>query len=434
MALLKLLTTLVQSSQSYSFPVSGRVTMRQIAAFLQRNHPNVHLNTLEMAYPLASARRLQDAGLQTGDRLALFLQPSRAAVLPDENKSGDKILRFKRGETDIVIRGKKGVLVGKPDDARELLPDVDVRHFIAPHLLPYASRGCLWLHFEENTRTWFATRPGDTRVMIDEFELSADRLPLEGTRRVRFFPPPGNYDYPPHDRPIGELTLHVEDGPNTEDAFPFETGSHRLRLQTGIESASYTLRASGSVQLSQLVNGLAQHEQLPLSAATRLYLLRLIAPETTLDMLNPGADMFLYATVGSGFTQQVLTLRSVLTPNSVFTLPTGTQDEEKIIGCRRQAFPRDALLDVDLYDVLAGQIAPLVLNALPYHQARLIYRAADNSWWLRAEDSSDVPLFLNHTRVTGGVLRLTSGDVISFGPGGQETYARLEVEMAFQKE
>jgi hypothetical protein len=403
-------------------------------AFLRHNHPNLQLNTLEMAYPLAAARRLQDTGLQTGDRLALFLQPTRAALLPDENKAGDKLLRFKRGETDIVIRGKKGVLVGKPDDGAEMLPDVDVRHFIAPPLLPYASRGCLWLHFEEATRTWYATRPGDTRVMIDEFELGVDRLPLEGSRRIRFFPPPGNYDYPPPDRAIGELTLQIEEVHTPADHFPFEAGNQRLRLQTGIEGASYRLRTSGAVQLSQLVNGLAHYGQLPLSAATRLYLLRLIAPETTLDMLNPGADMFLYATVGAGFTQPVLTLRSVLTPNVVFTLPAGTEDEEKIMGCRRQAFPRDARLDVDLYDVVAGQIAPSVLNALPYHQARLIYRAADNSWWLRAEESSDVPVFLNHTRVSGGVLRLTAGDVLSFGPGGQETYARLEVEMTFHKE
>lgn len=432
MALLKLLTTLVHASQSYSFPVSGRVTVRQIAAFLTHTNPAININTLEMAYPLAAARRLQDAGLQTGDRLALFLQPARAAAPPHRTQPGDKILRFRRGAAEMVVRGKKGVLVGKPEDTRELLPDVDIRHFISPAMLPYISRGCLWLNFEEATRTWYATRPGDTRVMIDEFELGAERLPLEGTRRIRFFPPPGNYDYPPQDRPIGELTLQIEEVQTADEGFPFEVGSQRLRLQTGIEGASYTLRASGNVQLSQLVNGLAHHGQLPLSAATRLYLLRLVAPDTTLEMLNPSADMFLYASAGTGFAQQVLLLRPVHQPDHVFTLPAGTEDEEKIIGCRRQPAPRDALLDVDLYDVVAKQLPPMQLNALPYHQARLIYRAADNSWWIRAEESSDVPLFLNHTRVTGGVLRLTSGDVLSVG--SQEAYTRLEVEITFHED
>jgi hypothetical protein len=120
----------------------------------------------------------------------------------------------------------------------------------------------------------------------------------------------------------------------------------------------------------------------------------------------------------------------------MYTLVAGSTDDEKRIGCRAQASPEDTALDVDLYDaVLQHARNPVLVKTLAHRQARLLYRAAENSWWLQVDEPGGLTLFVNNLRAMNGVpLRLSTGDVLSIGPTVNEYYVRLEVELTAKKE
>src|SRR5215218_1682694 len=178
-------TLIIHAADSYSLSLPPQITIGEIAAYFSQIEPYVHTATLELAYPVRTSLRLQDIGFGAGDRLALMTQAPRQVDLPVKARTGDTILKFRRGAFEIAIHNKKGVLLGKPAEGGPL-PDVDLRHFIAPGMEEFLSRGCVWVQWDEATKTWMLSRIGETRVLVDEFDLALHRLPLAGTRKLRF--------------------------------------------------------------------------------------------------------------------------------------------------------------------------------------------------------------------------------------------------------
>lgn len=419
---MKLSTTQVYTSHSYTLPVSERITVGALARYLAHYEAHIHASTLEVARPARNAQRLHDLDLQTGDRLVIFTQPPQPAKPPERLSPGDKLLKFSAGDFVITSRGKKGLLVGKPDDALEVLPDVDLRYVVAPGALEAVSRGCLWLAFDETEKRWYASRLGQTLVMLDEYELRADKIPLDGSHWLRFF---RAGDSP---SPIGELRVQVETV-QTQDALPtLEIGSYFLPVVIGTERASQTLNASPNIPVGQVATSLAIYNHTPLTVETRLYLLRLIAPDSPIASLGLRAEDFLYTSRHLYQARTVLLLRDVHRPERLYTLPAGMGDEDKVIGCRTEGAP---LPDVDLYDNLEERGKnPALYTSL----ARLTYRALDNGWWLRLDEQAMVGVFVNNVRATSVTpIRLIPGDVLTIGQSLTDYSVRLEVALAARK-
>ena len=430
MTAVRLSTALVSSGHQYTLQLSGGVTVNQIARYLSQYETHLAVNTLEIVRPLQPDRRLQDIDIQAGDRLLVALQPPGSAELPAPLRPGDKTLKFARGDYEIKLRGKRGVLVGKPDETGENIPDVDLRYFVLPEALEHISRGCLWLNFDESSKTWFASRMGQTRIMIDEYELGAIKISLNDAQWVRFY---RESDDPRQitSQPVGELRLILEEVRSTEDLVHIETGTSRINVRVGTERSVQTLNASGNLRAGQIMTSLASYSGVTLSPDARIYLARLLPPDSSVADLSLGKDEFLYTALNPSYARNAVTLRDIHEPARAFVLSAGVEDEEKLIGCRMQEEVPDPSLAVDLYEaVTAKGYDPGLFNAISRYQARLLYRSAEKTWWIGLTERSRVPLFINNTRVTGDALvQLTSGDVLSFGPSVEHYYIRLDAEI-----
>lgn len=422
------------SSFSYTLQLAGRMTAGEIAAYFSRYEPYVSATTLEIARPVLTAQRLQEVDFTGGDRLVLATQMPHQADLPRRLNPGDKILRFQRGDFEITSHSKKALLLGRPDTAREAPPDIDLRHFIEPGMLEFISPGCVWLHYDEAGKTWYASRSGQTRVLVDEYELGANRIPLEGRRWLRFFPPAGTRDFPP-ERMIGELTLLVEDVRSDDPDPSLESGGYRVRVMIGTERESQTLRASANLIMGQMITSLAGYYGVPLSAATRLFRLRPVPPDSSLQRLNLGPEVFLYAPRNLFVAHNLLILRDVYQRERIYALPVGQEDDEKLIGCRLKPDTPDTTLDVDLYDSILPQVNHAALfQSIPRYQGHIFYRAAESTWWFRLDDQAQMPVYVNNARVLyHSAARLASGDVLSFIYGAGST-VRLEIEITSRRE
>jgi hypothetical protein len=428
MATIKLSTVLVHSGHSYTFHLHSDVTVSEVAQHISRYEPHLTINTLEIAHPIQPDQRLQDVDVQPGDRLIAFLQPVRQVELPTPLKPGDKILKFSLGDLEIDSRRKKGLLVGKSDPSQEIMPDIDLRYFLAPEALEFISRGCLWLSFDESNRVWYASKMGQTRITIDDFELGVEKISLNDSQRLRFYPPVDHLQ-PSHTDPLGTIKITVEEVLAHAPVETFRQGHHRLDVYVGAEGDGQTLRASETLPIEQIVAHLAQYNNTPLPQEARLYSTRLLSPENKMDDLHLGHDEFLYASLNPRYGRNRLHLTDIHDRERIYVLSAIITDEEKIIGCRAQADTPEPALQVDLYDALLNQgVAPN--EAVAHQQGVISYKASENTWWIRPTPQAQTPLFVNNNRVGGGAAtQLTSGDVISIGPSVHQFYIRLEVEI-----
>lgn len=431
MTVQKLETVMVYSSHSYALQLNAQIQVKQIATYLSNYEAHVDTATLEIAYPIQRRQRLQDIDMRAGDRLVMFTQATRQAALPAPLRAGDKILKFASGQFEIQTHSKQGIVVGKPDDARQAIPDVDLRYFIAPNALPAISRECVHLRFEDSAQVWYASRMGNTRVMINEFELVDGEIPINAYQVMRFY---RETDDPQHARPLGEMTLTVESAQVQETPSNFMMGDFPVMVCVGGERGRQILRASEQWHIGNLMERLASYHHVSMTQTTRFYLLRLIAPTLTLRDVNLPDGCFLYAPLSQHYAQNFLTLRDVHQPERVYTLSVGNDDEEKRLGCRANRDVADVTLDVDLYDALIIHGHDLrIFQQISRYQARIYYRASGNTWWIRAEDHASTPIYINNTRLSSSAsIQLVSGDVLTMGQSVDHYYARMELAMTSQ--
>lgn len=433
MATIRLPAQMVHSRQQYDVTLKETVTVGRLARYLSQQEAYVEASTLELARPVQPQQRIQDVDVQPGDRLVIFTSDAERAELAAPLRQGDKLVKFAVGDTIVASRGKKSLLIGKPDGPRETAVDIDLRNFISPKSLNFISRECLRLDYDERNKTWYATKIGRTRVMVEEYELGNEKVPLGDYTMLRFY---RANDDPRTTRPLGEIRAMVETVQSRDDIIYLESGNRLLPVQVGVARESVALNVSENVTLGQIITSLSAYQRSGIPQNPSLYMLRLLAPETAVGELKLGQDEFLYTTRSQSFAQNLLILRDIHDRERKYELPAGLEDDEKMIGRRSDSHTEDPELDVDLYEVLVRRNNnPDAFKSISRRQLRIFYKAAENTWWVRPEERSSVPVFLNNVRTTSSSpTQLTSGDVISIGQTVDNYYARLEVEITSKAE
>ena len=428
MATIRLPTQMVHARQQYSVTLNEQVTAGRLARYLSQQEAYVDASTLEHARPAQPTQRIQDIDVQPGDRLVIFTSEAGSAELAAPLRQGDKLVKFAIGDTVVASRGKKSLLIGKPDGPRETTVDIDLRNFIPPKFLNYVSRESVRLDYDDRSKNWYATKVGRSRVLMDEYEITADRVPLGDHVLLRFY---RAADDPRTTRALGEVRVMVETVQSRDDILYLETGNRLVHVQVGVPRESVALNVSENVTLGQIVTSLAAYHRMGIPEKATLYLLRLLAPETHIGDLKLGTDEFLYTSRSQSYAHNLLILRDTLDRERKFELAAGLEDDEKLIGRRSDSTSEDPELDVDLYDVLIHRSNnPDAFKSISRRQLRVIYKAAENTWWVRPEERSSVPVFLNNVRTSSSSpTQLTSGDVLSIGQTVDDYFARLEVEI-----
>lgn len=428
MVAVRIATGLVYSRQGYILALADSVTVGELARYLSQQEAYVETSTLELARPLDLTQRLQDVDVQAGDRIVMFISAAERAELAAALAPGDKIVKFRVGDNELSSRGKKVLLIGKQDDSRDSKVDVDLRNFVPPRSLGFISRETMRLDYESGSKTWYVTRTGRTRVLLNDFELGSQPAPLTDPSRLRFY---RANDDPLRVRPIGEMRLVIETVEARDNLITLPDGSRRLPVQVGDERDSATINASANVPVGHIITGLITYHNVPRTPDVSLYLMRLIPPDTVLRSLTLKADEFLYSSRDFQFAQNRLILRDIHS-EIVFELLAGPEDDDKLIGRRPEPDREDNALDVDLYDVIMNTSrSPNAYKRVSRHQAHVYYKASENTWWFVLEERTAVSVFINNTRASSSTpIQLTGGDVLSFGPSVENYYARLEVDIA----
>lgn len=413
MSPLKLPTVLVGAHERYDPPPG--VTAGDVARYLSRHEAYVSASTLELARPVMPNQRLRDVDVQVGDRLVIFTRPPRPHTAPPAPPDAptETVLRFTSGDWMAESRGRRRLVLGKPDEHRGFMPDLDLRPFLLPYAPEFLSRECLLL--EHDGARWTLRRLGVTHVQVDDLELGSDPMPLDSARVLRF------YRAADRGRPLGEVRVEAVDAP------PGEGGAMPFGVVIGAEQEPRTVHVSDNLALERIVGGLVAYTGDPLTPDYRLYLLRLLPPDVRVQTLELDADEFLYLPRRLYSARYVLVLRDVHDRARTFLLPTGLEDERKLLGVRAAPDVPDPALDVDLYELVRRTD---VLGTEPRYQCRVWYRGGEGTWWLLPEERAWLPAFLNTTRLSAGTpVQLAAGDVLTFGASMDDYAVRLEVDV-----
>lgn len=430
---MRLSTQLVNTRQSYALNLGERVTVGKLARYLSQQEAFIDVSTLEIARPVGPTQRLQDVDLQAGDRLAIFVSAPQPGELTAPLNPGDKVARFVVGDVVITSRGKKSLQVGKPDPQRDV--DIDLRNLVSPRAIGFISRETMRLDFDDRSKVWYAARTGKTRVLINEFELGTERVPLSDVTTMRLYRA-GDEPTNPAFQPLAVIRIEMETVQNREDIVYLDQGAVRTPIQIGVGKDRLTLNVSENVPLGQVAGSLLSYHKLNPATEYQICLLRLIPPATPLGAVALGQDEFLYAARAQSFAMNALVLRDIHQREREYSLVAGPEDDVKLIGRRPEAAIEDPELDVDLYEaVVPRNNNPNSFKSLSRRQLKVFYKAAENSWWAQLEERASVPVFVNNTRTSAiAPVQLTSGDVLSFGPTLETYYARLEVEITAKAE
>lgn len=429
---LRITTAMAYSSHHYQTQLSAGVTVGEVARYLAHYEARIEASTLEMARATRPNHRLYDLDLQPGDRLVVFTQAAQPVEMPAPLRAGDRVLRLRLGSFDISSRGKRRLLIGRPDSGQNTIPDIDLRYFVPPNALDAIAGSRIWLQLQGGM--WYASKQGSARVLLDELELGSTPVMLNQNQWLRL--------YRAHDEPrqgipaICDLQIRQEVAQTAEDAPYLQTGQMRAQMRVGLENESQALKASENVSMGQLASSLAAYNQMTLTTEMQVCVLRLVPPQVKLEMLARGEDIFLYTALNVRYARNLLRLRDIHNRAQVYVLSGSREDGEKLIGCRPDSGATGVGLDVDLYDSIVAQgHDPRLFNTLSPYYGRILYNAADESWRIRLEERAHVPLFINNMRVTSSApVQLTSGDVVSFGPSITHYYTRLAVELSSQAE
>ncbi len=424
----RLVTALSYASQQMPLSVSGRLTVNALNAYVQHIEPNTAGPTLEVARPVAVSRRVDALNWQDGDRLAVFMRPPRTIDPPTPLRSGDVQLTLSSGGVRVTSGRKRQLLAGVPDERGGRLPDVDLRYVVPPEDMDALSHTVLRLTYQPRQRTWHAQATGRNPVLLDEYRLKNDPVPVNHGQRLRIYPANAT---PATSTPLATLTVTLERVQTDVNPVTLEAGNHTARLTIGTELPPYTLRASGNLTLTDVLDTLLRHQQdTPLPDAAGVYRLRLAAPSVRLAALDLQPDEFLYAPLQTRPAQSALTLRDVGHGRYTYRLLAGQQTAEKTVGMRLQPGERVPALDVDLYDVFTA-------NGYPPHQVggrsprllTVIYRPEAGVWWAALNERAQLPVFVNMQRLTAAPVALSEGDVITIGPSTADYYARFVVNI-----
>jgi hypothetical protein len=279
--ILKFSVALVEESRTAQASVSTTLTAGDVARMLR-------LGGLEIATPLAMGDRVGGCGLGPGDRLGIFTSAAAAGDFPAPLRTGGREITVRAGGTEISSAGRPTLTIGVPDPADTPVPDVDLREAARSSRVNLLPARCAALLFDGRVGQWFAALTGGARVMIDDYELTQQPIPISASHTLRFYSP---IDDPATDTALAELRVVVA-GARTPDTPLLPSGPLLLTMRFATEIGPYTLRASDNVRIGQVAAGLAKQAVLELHESAHVARLRVAAPHIRISDLLPGEQFY----------------------------------------------------------------------------------------------------------------------------------------------
>ncbi|MFN8527487.1 MAG: hypothetical protein U0670_02615 [Anaerolineae bacterium] len=293
---LRIAAALIPSVEVHTLYLARTATLGEIARHLsmQVKTGSDPAHTLEWAHPVMPAHRLDEIDIQGGDRLLIIMRPpmlSPAALIP-----GAAALTITAGKASFQSGGKARLLIGKADPLRSLYPEIDVTALVDPKQIDYVSRTCALLEFAPGNNgsvgAWKISKAGVTRVLLDDFEVGAEPVPLHAAHQIRLYRA-GDDPRRANSAPI--LTLHAQVEETTiEPGAAALTGDHPVLVGVGYERLEGRVNADVTVSTADLTARVAEFHHVSLPHETEVYRLRLLSPSQPISAIRLGSEDFLY--------------------------------------------------------------------------------------------------------------------------------------------
>jgi hypothetical protein len=416
----------LNASQSIPLSLPPTLTVGAIATYLTRLDPFVHTRTLEIATPLHPKQRLRDTDLQTGDKLLLQTHLPKPLIIQHSNQNMPNV-RVMQGDFQMSSQGKTSLILGAQNAIDNAILDVDLRYFVAPMYHEWLASQCLWLHYDPAQTRWYATKMGQTRLFLNEYELISEKVPLDKSAVLRLYPP--HNAFLPANRLLAEISIVIEPATSQQTTPQLPVGATPVRVHMGIERHSDIFNASDLIRIEDITTAIQQKYQLSPQHTPQAYLLKLLSPQTSIAQLALTDDDFLYAPRNLNYVQSTLRLWDMNNRQRMFELLGGQNDTPKRIGCRAQSHAQDPVLDVDLYEMFVANTQYLKqTHYLGLLWGTVVFHADENTWWLHAQDRP-MPLFVNNRRVGKTPIKLMPNDVVSVGIEASDVVLRLGVDI-----
>ena len=412
------------ASSLYSLSLDPAATCQVLARAAARQAGLETPATLELALPLPLSSHLLESAALTGDRLLIQTAPARPALW-QAHTDGQPSVTVQCGQLETAISGKLSVLVGKAGGMGA--PDVDLSLPAAQAPSDFIAEQCLELRYQSDERCWYALRLGQTRVRLDEFELSP-RVPLRlgASTQLQLYPPTGGL-LPP-ERRLATLTIHAQPHHTLPADDHLKAGPLSTRLLVGTEHSLGILAVQGALPVETLARRVLAHHDHPVPPRLRCYLLRLLPPDQPVSAALATSEAVFYLARDLETIRSVLYLRSV-DHSSVYTLYGSASSAGFQLGVRLQQHTPDPALDVDLYDLLPQPIPPAALPHLGYAWVQFHYEPEVNTWWI-SRTAHPMPVFLDGRRLSSTPVRITDQRVLSIGIEGTALILRFVLELS----
>lgn len=406
----QLATSIITTSYGYVARLHRDTTVGSLASYLSQLESAVSASSMELAQLLPLDMRVHEINLRAGDRLLITNDPIKVSELPVSLATGTQSLRIIGNETTINVPRKTHITVGWIDKPRLQTPDIDLRQFVSPDVLPYLSQSCMVLTYQK--QQWFVQRSGETRIIIDELELTETPLPLNQTQVIQLY-----FQRSPY--PAVEFRIEQESLPEKNGDIHLQTGSTLVAIQPGVEESTKFLRASERLTLRQIVAGLAQHHALSLAAAS-VYVARPLPIQTPLHQVAV-SDAFLHVTLDMKHARRVLMMIDSYNTNISYRLRGGRSDRRMKLGWRQGGIETVAL-DVDLSKCLIESVTGLY-GTSPV-KAQVNYMAFSGVWTIRKIDNQ-IDIYLEDKQVGDLPMRISIGDTLTFTKKSGDVIASL---------
>lgn len=278
----------------FKFPsviiVSAEEARANVAAALSADEVGraIRAHVLELATPLAMADRIGACGLMPGDRVGILVKEPRPGPFPTAVMTGGREVHITIGSTAIHSQGKPSLIAGVPDPASQVTPDIDLRLGALGSRVALLPDQCAAFIFDHRSGQWYLAPTGGARVLLDDYSIGHEPLPLSGQHSVRFFTPLDDVATQPA---VAQLRVAVE-RPADGETLRFASGPVEIHVRFGVEIGPYTLRASDNVRVGQLADGLARQAEIALEESAQVIRLRLAKPELTAGELLPGEALY----------------------------------------------------------------------------------------------------------------------------------------------
>ena len=282
--ILKFTAVLISGTRIAQANVSPTLTAGDAARLLR-------MGGLEIATPVAMGDRLGGFGLAPGDRLGVFTAAPQPGDFPTPVRTGGREVTLHIGGREISTGGRPVLTMGVPDPSDLPLPDIDLRDAGGGSRVNLLPGRCATLLFDPRLSQWYAALTGGARVVIDDYELTQQPLPVNAAHTIRFYTP---LDDPSVQPPLATVRI-VVNARQTTVTGTLPPGPVQLSTYFGTEIGPYTLRASDNVRAGQIATGLAKQTNIELLEGAQVVRLRLAGLNTPITDLLSGEVLYVRA-------------------------------------------------------------------------------------------------------------------------------------------